>query len=106
MAARKPASSSSSAGMIVSGTYWPPYGPNRPRATGGELVGAMVIATHGLHKGSDQTRILAASGEFNAAADVHPKRHERIQRACDVVRTQPAGSQAARPHGPECAPVE
>src|SRR5438270_3441952 len=71
VAARKPASSSSSAGMIVSGTYWPPYGPNRPRATGGELVGAVVIGTHSLHKGSDQMRILAATGEFNPAADVH-----------------------------------
>src|SRR5256885_506940 len=30
MARRKPSSSSASAGMIVSGTYWPPYGPKRP----------------------------------------------------------------------------
>jgi hypothetical protein len=57
--------------MMVSGTYWPPYGPKRPRATDGVLVRALVIGSHCLQEGSNKTRVFAAAvGELDAAADV------------------------------------
>src|SRR5439155_10812937 len=84
MAARKPASSSSRAGMIVSGTYCPPYGPKRPRGADVALVGAMVIAAYGLQKSSNETRIFATGRELDAAADVHAEWRQARQRAGDV----------------------
>src|SRR5215469_5926651 len=105
-AARKPASSSSSAGMIVSGTYWPPYGPNRPRVLGAALVGAVVIGANCLHKSSDQARVLAAGRIFDAAADVDAERGQRRERAGNVVDSQPPGDQTARPDTLQRRPVE
>jgi hypothetical protein len=57
--------------MMVSGTYWPPYGPKRPRATGGVLVRALVIGSYCLQEGSNKTGVFAAAvRELDAAADV------------------------------------
>src|SRR5438132_817563 len=62
--------------MMVSGTYWPPYAPNRPRTTGLErLLGALVITSDCLQERLDQPRIFAAavvSGGWilNVATDI------------------------------------
>src|SRR5919204_2638957 len=105
-ASRNPASSSSRAGMIVSGTYCPPYGPKRPRATDVALVGAMVIAAYRLQKGSDKARIFPASRELDAAAHVDAEWRQARQRAGHVVRPQPAGHEAAWPDRAQRCPVE
>src|SRR5947208_4523504 len=105
-AARKPASSSVRAGMMVSGTYCPPYGPKRPRAAGVVLVGAMVIAAYGLQKSSNKARIFAAGRELDTAAHIHAEGRQARQRAGNVVGTQPAGDQAAWPHPSQRTPVK
>src|ERR687885_160756 len=106
MAARKPASSSSRAGMMVSGTYCPPYGPNRPRLAVVALVGAMVIAAYGLQKSSDKARIFAAGRELDAAAHVDAEWRQAGERGGDVVGLQAAGDEAARPYRAQGGPVE
>src|SRR2546428_5963307 len=106
MAARKPASNSSRAGMIVSGTYCPPYGPKRPRAAAEGLVGALIIAADCLQKSSDETWILAAIGELDAATHVDAQRLQCGQRVDNVVRLQSAGDEAARTDSTQSAPIE
>src|SRR5439155_2323353 len=98
--------------MMVSGTYWPPYAPNRPRTTGLErLLGALVITSDCLQERLDQPRIFAAavgSGGWilNAATDVDAERREGGQRRRDVVRAQTSRHQTAWPDALQGRPIE
>src|SRR5438105_11227945 len=92
--------------MMVSGTYWPPYGPKRPRATADGLLGAMVIAADCLHKCSDESWIFATTREFDAAADIHPIRGQRAKGTCDIVGPQAASHETLGPDRPQCGPIK
>src|SRR5437868_3501210 len=92
--------------MMVSGTYWPPYGPKRPRATAGGLMGAMVIAADCLHKCSDESWILTTTRKFDAATDVHAIRSQGAEGTCDVVGPQAAGYQALGSDRPQRGPIK
>src|SRR5947207_3194076 len=95
--------------MIVSGTYWPPYGPNRPWEIEDLLAGAIVIVSDGLQKSLNQTWVLAAAcslRKFDAAADIYTQRRQGGQGQRDVVGAQAAGDEAARPDGLQGGPIE
>src|ERR1051326_681404 len=89
--------------MMVSGTYWPPYGPTPPRAF---LSGAVVIAMPGLQKGSDQAGVFAATRILDAAADVHAVGRERLESHGNVVHSQAARHQTRRADRLQRAPLE
>src|SRR5205807_3941608 len=102
MARRKPSSSSASAGMIVSGTYWPPYGPKRPALADSSNV----MLFDCLQECTDEAGVLAAFGVFDAAADVDTQRLQRPQRRGDVLGAQSTAGKAACTNRRQCLPVE
>src|SRR2546429_9425681 len=73
-------SSSSSAAISVSGTYWPPYGPNLPSSFIGDL--------YSLHESAHQIWVLESHRRLDAARNVHPKWPVRPHDVRDVVRGQ------------------